>query len=170
MSEKEKQVQLQRGMTWAGVNYAPGLNNLPEAAANSAVKRKFGVLVDDGDKKNGSASKADDFKPLDFEETMERFEDNDFSDEVMRSMQFHQETVKQFRASGQTPSEFLKKLEAENKSKDLLPENFPMRHVFAKLGEQFDSVEKIQATSLEDLIKLDGIAEASAKKALEYKR
>ena len=62
------------------------------------------------------------------------------------------------------------KEKTENQTKEVtgLPEDFPMRHVFEKLGTDFDSVEKIQGKSLEELIAIDGVGEATAKKALEY--
>ena len=51
-----------------------------------------------------------------------------------------------------------------------MPEDAAKYALSRKFGEKYDSVEKIQAISLEDLIALDGITEPSAKKALEYKR
>ena len=47
-----------------------------------------------------------------------------------------------------------------------LPENFPMRHVFEKLG--FKSVEEVQAKPREELTALDGIGAATADKALAF--
>ena len=170
MSEKTFEINLQTPMTYAGVNYAEGINKMPEAAAKSAIKRKFGTEVGSNKKDGDSEAKTDDFKPLSFDETMTRAEKFDFSDDVVKSLQFHQETIKEFRTSGLSPKEFLEKLEAEKQEFEKLPKNFPMRHVFAKLGADYDSVEKIQALGLEKLIELEGIAEGSAKKALEYKR
>ena len=46
MAEKTVEIQLSRAMTWAGVNYAPGLNKMPEAAASYAERRRFGRATD----------------------------------------------------------------------------------------------------------------------------
>ena len=43
MSDKE--ILLEKPMTWAGVNYAPGQNKMPDAAASYALKRNFGKSV-----------------------------------------------------------------------------------------------------------------------------
>lgn len=168
MSKEKKKIMLSKAMTWSGINYAPGLNHMPVAAADSAVRRGFGALLESaagGKDDEGVAASETGFTPLSFEETVKRFDENDFSDEVMRSMQTHKETFAEFKASGLSTEEFVKSL---TKGETGLPEDFPMRHVFEKLGEDFDSVEKIQKISLEDLIAVDGIGEASAKKALAY--
>ena len=92
MPNKTKKIQLSKAFTWKGANYAPGSVEMPEAAAAYAVKRGFG--------KSGGGSAAvakagDDFKPLSLEDTMKRFQEMDFADEVMRSMQFHEAAIKE---------------------------------------------------------------------------
>ncbi len=166
-------ITLETPMTYAGVNYKAGENEMSEDAAKYAISRKFGTAAH-GKKADEAGEKSDqkdeNFEPLSFEETMKRVDKTDFSDQVLKSLQHHQKTVKEFKESGLSPEKFLEKLKADDEAIQKLPLNFPMRHVFLKLGEKYDSVEKIQAISLEDLIALDGIAEPSAKKALEYKR
>lgn len=112
MSEKKK-VQLNKPMTWAGVNYSAGSVEIPAAAADYAIRRGF--------------CRAEKSKKTETEE-----------------------------AAAAAPE----------KVKPGLPEDFPMRHVFQKLG--LDSVEEIQAKSREDLIALDGIADKTADKILAY--
>lgn len=172
-----KKVELTTAMTYAGVNYEAGLNEMPDAAAKSAVRRKLGTAADEeslgepvADSKAEQTKSAAPFEPLSFVDAMKRFEKTDFSDEVMKSLQHHEKTVREFRQSGMSPEDFLKKLADDDEAIQKLPLNFPMRHVFAKLGADYDSVEKIQAVSFEDLVAIDGIAEPSAKKALEYSR
>lgn len=184
MSEKTKQVQLSKPMTWGGVNYAPGLNEMPAAAVDYAVRKNFGKT----DK--GSAPVSEDFKPLSLEETMKRFSEGDPSDEVFESLKFHQAEISGGMKSGKPRNETIEKVDGvgdektdkelgatadenkkavtENKNEGSaeLPEDFPMRHVFDKLG--FKSVEEVQAKSREELIALNGIAETTADKALAY--
>lgn len=54
MAEKTKKVLLSKALTWAGENYAPGVNALPEAAANYAVKRDFGKIIEEDTAGGGS--------------------------------------------------------------------------------------------------------------------
>lgn len=185
MSEKTKKVQLSKPMTWSGVNYAPGLNEMPAAAADYAVRKNFGKT----DK--GSASVSEDFEPLSLEETMKRFSEGDPSDEVFESLKFHQakisegmkpppinnaekvdggavdeKTDKEVGANADETEKAKAVTENKNEGSAELPEDFPMRHVFSKLG--FKSVEEVQAKSREELIALNGIAETTADKALAY--
>ena len=172
MSDKNKTVQLAVAMTYGGVNYAPGVNTMPEAAAKSAIKRKLGVAADE----QSGETVSEDFKPLPFEETMERFSEGDTAPEVFESLKFYQPMMAEAKKAGMTLGEFLAQdgettdrnrgVLGKSSAETGLPENFPMRHVFEKLG--FKSVEEVQAKSLEELTALDGIAEASATKALAY--
>lgn len=176
MSEKvTKKVRLTKAFTWAGINYAPGQNDLPEAAANYAVKRGFGTIV-------GEADLPEDFEPLSREETMERFTKGDDSEEVFKSLRFHQaaiaaerEKFAKERSAEDTEKPEDGKTEDGKTGKEItepdppktdLPENFPMRHAFDKLG--FKSVEAVQAKTREELIALEGIGESTADKALAY--
>lgn len=59
--------------------------------------------------------------------------------------------------------------ETENNSattSEGIPANFPMRHIFVKLG--FKSVAEIQAKTRDELIALNGVAETTADKALAF--
>lgn len=153
-SEKKVKVILSRAVTFKGIDYPAGEQELPEDAANLAVKKKLGKIAGESDGSQDSG-----FTPLSVEETMERFQKMDFSDEVMKSMQFHKEAlVDKF-----GPPNLFE--DDENSSKGL-PEDFPMRHVFTDLG--FKSVAEVQAKTREQLIDLNGIGEATADKALAY--
>jgi len=185
MSEKLKKVQLSKPMTWRGTNYAPGLNEMPSAAADYAVKKGFGKTG------KGSVPHPADFEPLSLEETMKRFSEGDSSEVVFESLKFHQKkfhqkAIVEGQNKGQTQVETIAEVDGENseeggkgdeteektkaeaKTEEVseLPEDFPMRHVFAKLG--FKSAAEVQAKSREELISLNGIAEATADKALAY--
>lgn len=167
MSEK-KQVQLNKPLTWAGENYPAGTVEIPAAAADYAEKKGIGKIL-----KNGSVEKAADvsqsFEPLTIRETVERMNKGDFTDDVLDSMKVHREVIEKAAKSGKSLEEFLKEnSEDDAKTKNItgLPEDFPMRHLFEKLG--FKSVEEVQAKSREELIALNGIAEKTADKALNY--
>lgn len=162
MSDKKVKVSLSKAMTWAGVNYAPGINTMPEAAAKSAINRKLGAAVEG----QGENQAPEDFTPLGFEETMDRFQDGDTAPEVFQSLKYYQPKMAAAKKAGMTPSEFLALEPVGGKTNEGLPENFPMRHIFDKLG--FKTVEEVQAKSFDELVALDGIAEASATKALAY--
>ena len=68
--------------------------------------------------------------------------------------------------SNETEKETTSQTENKTQKVESLPEDFPMRHLFEKLG--FNSVEEVQAKSRDELIALDGIAEKTADKALNY--
>jgi len=199
--KKTKKIALEKAMSWAGINYAPGINTMPEDAAKYAIKRNFGRGADEA-----AAAEDEAFTPLSIEETMERFSNGDSSDEVFKSLKFHQQTIVKSRgplkedggtgeqqndggtsgqsATGGKTDEDLKaesdakaKADADAKTESEkgspggnaakgLPDSFPMKHVFEKLG--LTSVEEIQSMSKEDLVKLDGIADASAEKVLAF--
>lgn len=110
------------------MNFAPGINLVPAAAADYAVKSNFGKVIA-------------------AEESISTKTEVGNGDETEEKNKTENET------------------ETE-KEVDSLPEDFPMRHVFDKLG--FKSVEEVQAKSREDLIALNGIAETTADKALAY--
>ncbi len=59
MSEGNIQILLEKPITWAGTNYAPGLNEMPEAAAKSAAKRKFGKIVGESEAETKAEEKID---------------------------------------------------------------------------------------------------------------
>jgi hypothetical protein len=164
MSEKvNKKVRLTKPMTWAGVNYAPGQNEMPEAAANYAVKRKFGTIAGAGET---VAELPEDFTPLPLEETIERMGKGDLSDEFLDSLKVHRAAITEHAKSGKPLSALLGSEKTQTGGGDELPEDFPMRHAFDKLG--FKSVAEVQAKSREELIALDGIGETTADKALAY--
>ncbi len=104
---------------------------------------------------------------------MERFQKGDSSEDVFKSLKFHQSAIvgggMKSSETGYSPDDKAlgktKTGEGETGNEGL-PEDFPMRHVFDKLG--FKTVEDVQAKSFDDLVALDGIADASATKALAY--
>ena len=151
MSDKKVKVVLAMAVTFKGIDYPSGEQEMPEEAAKLAVKKKLGTI-------SGEAGESE-FTPLSVEETMERFQKMDFSDEVMKSLQFHKDTLAHQFGPPSIPS-------GDGLTESGLPEDFPMRRVFEKLG--FKTVEEVQAKTLQELIDLDGIAEPSATKALAY--
>ncbi len=164
-----KKILLEKAMTWAGVNYAPGLNTMPEAGAKYAEKQKFGKIV-------GADGSGVDFELLPLADTLKRFGEGDTSEQVMKSLSFHQEQAAQSggaSASGnQTGTGDSKESDGQNSANDGLPEDFPMKHVFEAPNKHsetgFKTVEEIQKFSREQLIEIDGIGGTSADKALAY--
>lgn len=131
-------------------------------------------------------SHGDEFKPLPLEETMKRFEEFDFSDEVMRSVQFHRDAIKNKVGGGGLPeSDFgregggssvepntgandsTKDDSTNNRRRDdeEFPENFPARSKFIKADKTFAEVKSL---SREKLIEIDGIAEKTADEVLAF--
>lgn len=174
MSEKTVRISLDKGMTWAGINYAPGLNDLPIAAAASAVKRKFGTLTED------SASVDDvpeDFQPVEFKEFSERLMKGDGAPEIFESLKFYQPKIKAAYEAGISPAEYIEKeaaesalMKSESKTEtdaDDFPEGFPSRpkNTLLKLGRTYAEVFKM---TREDLIALDGVAATTADEILAF--
>lgn len=178
MSEKiTKKILLEQAMTWAGVNYAPGVNTMPEKGANYAARKKFGKII-------GGDGNDVDFDLLPLADTVKRFGDGDTSEVVLKSIAFHQslaaEAAERMSVGGN------RILGAGNGDGDGdgdgkgvqgnenngLPEDFPMKHVFEAPNKHsetgFKTVEEIQKFSREQLIEIDGIGATSADKALAY--
>lgn len=130
-------------------------------------------------------SRGDEFKPLPLEETMKRFEEFDFSDEVMRSVQFHKDAIKNKVGGGLSESDFgreggknsvqpnagandsTRDDSTNNRRRDdeEFPENFPARSKFIKADKTFAEVKTL---SREKLIEIDGIAEKTADEVLAF--
>lgn len=173
MSDK-KLVSLGKAVSYKGVDYAPGLNEMPEDAAKLAVNRKFGTYAD------GTAAPVaglpEDFKPFPFEETMRRFEEGDDSSDVFNSLKFYQPKIKAAREAGISLKEYLEKETAnqaesvgDDKGKDAddFPEGFPSRpkNTLLKLGKTY---AEVSAMNRDALIELDGIAATTADEILVF--
>lgn len=126
-------------------------------------------------------NQAENFEPLSVEETLKRFREMDYSDEVMRSMQFHQETIKAQSGNYQKSEEQDARTGGSEKSRqkendppmennppvedDEFPVEFPSRSKFIKADKTFAEVKKMNR---EQLIEIDGIAEKTADDVLAY--
>lgn len=100
MSDNKQKVALEKAMTWAGINYAPGLNTMPEGAAKYAIKRNFGKAVNFDSEEPVTAetvdvgeTEVDSTNVLSLEETMKRFGEGDSSEIVFKSLKFHQQEI-----------------------------------------------------------------------------
>jgi hypothetical protein len=61
----------------------------------ASLLARLAEIDGDGGKSKTEAADGGDVAPLPFDETMKRFEEMDFSDDVMRSMQIHQSAIKE---------------------------------------------------------------------------
>ena len=194
MSKKVK-VNLLVAVTYAGIDYAEGIHELSEDAAESIVGKNLGEYLDENVPANDPKNQeTEEFEPLSVEETMDRFSNGDASEIVFLSLKYHQPLIAERRRQDQLEAEKrraeagamkraqeLSKTESsktesstsnevtektKNAPVEELPADFPFRHAFEKLG--FKSVEQVQSKTREELIAMDGIAETSVDKALAY--
>lgn len=141
---------------------------------------------------NGDASLANrssGFVPLPVDETIKRFQEFDFSDEVMRSMQFHKEAIKSnvgstaendsktandansdgngagAAAAGSSAKDSSNANSNKEDSDEEFPSDFPARSKFIKADKTFAEVKTL---SREKLLEIDGIADKTADDVLSY--
>ena len=181
--EKERVVHLNSATTYKQKDYPAGINTVSKEVADLIVRKNLGHIVDGDSIEAESAAVAaaesgEEFEPLSLEETMKRFQSGDSSDEVFKSLKFHQPAIVEGMRAGESRRETIEKTDgAKDKEKSSggseetgddseLPKDFPQRHVFINLG--FKTLAEVQALTEEKLIELDGIGEATAKKALSY--
>lgn len=158
--EKKVSVNLSRFVTFKGVDYPPGVHEVPADFADRVVRKKLGELTDQ------PVNEISEFEPLSLEETMNRFGEGDSADIVFQSLKFHQPTIVAQRKAEMENKKTEKSEDDLKETTEGIPADFPMRHIFVKHG--FKSVAEIQAKTKEELVALDGIADASADKALAY--
>ncbi len=99
ISEKKFRVMFAANVIISGTCYGKGVYSLTADKAKAALLE--GGVMSDKDKSDLAKHldlELQEGSPLSLEETMERFNNMDFSDDVMRSMQYHQDKIKEMKA------------------------------------------------------------------------